>query len=165
MGLYGIWLLPAWFNGAFSCQAQYICIWCGKMVLKNSRLEPSPSSHVPGHNHYRKRSIPAAVLRQELCFGHCKWTSVRLVLRLSLAAMARHSRMSKGIWLLFLRLSGRTCARCSMSLCLFIVRMMSSIRLQQFVCVKFPDGSKKAQVKFEIGFFFCFIMLYYKYKR
>ena len=42
------------------------------MVLKNSRLEPSPSSHVPGHNHYRKRSIPAAVLRQELCFGHCK---------------------------------------------------------------------------------------------
>ncbi len=94
-----------------------------------------------------------------------KGTSIRLVLRLSLAAMARYSRMSKGIWLLFLRLSGRTCARCSMSLCLFIVRMMSSIRLQQFVCVKFPDGSKKAQVKFEIGFFFCFIMLYYKYKR
>ena len=73
-----------------------------------------------------------------------KGTSIRLVLRLSLAAMARYSRMSKGIWLLFLRLSGR---------------------LQQFVCVKFPDGSKKAQVKFEIGFFFCFIMLYYKYKR
>lgn len=83
-----------------------------------------------------------------------KGTSVRLVLRLSLAAMARHSRMSKGIWLLFLRLSGRTCARCSMSLCLFIVRMMSSIRLQQFVCVKFPDGSKKCRLSSRLGFSF-----------
>ena len=42
-----------------------------------------------------------------------KGTSVRLVLHLSLAATARHRRISKGIWLLSLRLSGRACADCT----------------------------------------------------
>ncbi len=56
-----------------------------------------------------------------------KGTSVRLVLHLSLAATARHSRISKGIWLLSLRLSVRARVRRTVSPRLFIVRMISSI--------------------------------------
>ncbi len=33
-------LLPVWFSGAFSCQAQNISICQGKIVLKNKRLAP-----------------------------------------------------------------------------------------------------------------------------
>ena len=34
-------LLPVWFSGAFSCQAQNISICQGKIVLKNKRLAPT----------------------------------------------------------------------------------------------------------------------------
>ena len=41
-GIYGIYPLPVWFSGAFSCHAQNTCSCVGKIVLKNSLFVPFP---------------------------------------------------------------------------------------------------------------------------